>query len=173
MGKRTGFEKEKLIAGIMFVNEKDLAKTFKILEKKYGKIDYKSKIYDFNFTNYYDKEMDSSEIKKIFISFKKLVNPKRISRIKIHTNKIENKFLNKKNGRSINIDPGLLNMGHIVLPTTKAMGHRIALQRGIYAEITMIFMKKKYNPLIWTYPDYQSPEISEDLVNIREIFRNQ
>ncbi|MBN2652495.1 MAG: DUF4416 family protein [Spirochaetales bacterium] len=173
MGKKKAFNKEKLIAGIMFLEKSDLDATFKILTRKYGKIDYVSQIYNFDFTEYYNSEMLSSNIKKIFISFDRLVNPERLSDIKIFTNKIEKKFLNSEKGRIVNIDPGLLNLGHIVLATTKPMGHRIALKKGIYGEVTMINIKKEFQPLKWTYADYQDSRIKEDFFKIREIFKKQ
>jgi hypothetical protein len=42
----------------------------------------------------------------------------------------------------------------LVLATGKNCAHRIYLDRGIYADLTLVFHQKAYRPLPWTYPDY-------------------
>jgi hypothetical protein len=58
----------------------------------------------------------------------------------------------------VNIDPGLLLPERLVLATTKAGSHRPYLGQGIYADVTLVFHKKTYQPLWWTYPDYSARE---------------
>ena len=50
---------------------------------------------------------------------------------------------------------------------------RIPLSGGIFAEITLIFTRKRYRPLPWTYRDYQSEEYLRILTAIREIYKRQ
>ena len=42
------------------------------------------------------------------------------------------------------------------LATTKDHAHRICLGRGIYAEVTLTFLKGAFEPMPWTYPDYRT-----------------
>ncbi len=44
---------------------------------------------------------------------------------------------------------------------------RIYFQKGIFAEVTLIFQKGKFVTLPWTYPDYASEEITAILGRIR------
>ncbi|NLZ76641.1 MAG: DUF4416 family protein, partial [Spirochaetales bacterium] len=52
----------------------------------------------------------------------------------------------------------LLTLGNLVLATTKNRSHRIALDVGIYAELTLIYHDRSYRALPWTYADYKSPK---------------
>ena len=57
--------------------------------------------------------------------------------------------------RPLNIDPGYMSMTKLVLASTKNREHRIYLKDGIYAEVTLAFRDQQWQPLPWTYPDYQ------------------
>jgi hypothetical protein len=57
-------------------------------------------------------------------------------------------------GRRINIDPGYLAPGKLVLASTKDHQHRIYLRSGIYAEITLRIRNNRFMTWEWTYPDY-------------------
>ncbi len=57
--------------------------------------------------------------------------------------------------RPLNIDPGYMSMTKLVLASTKNREHRIYLRDGIYAEVTLAFRDQHWQPMPWTYPDYQ------------------
>ena len=109
-------------------------------------------------------------IERWFYSFEKLVSPEELSRIKIRTNELEERHA-VEGLRKVNYDPGLLDLNRLILATTKNVGHRIPLTDGIYAEVTLLYMKKAFHALPWTYPDYQSPEYIEILKEIRTLYR--
>lgn len=157
MGKKMISLPVKLITAI-YSSDLGLLNTVedKLIEK-YGPIDLKSEIFDFNYTDYYQKEMGRG-LKKIFISFEKLIEPELLPDIKILTNQIESHHL-KDNKRQVNIDPGYLTHAKLVLASTKDFTHRIYIGKGIYAEVTLYYQDKYYRSWQWTYPDYKS-EIS-------------
>ena len=170
MGEIKGFTPEKLIMGVLISQPDLFDKLIKALTKTFGQIDYKSEYLNFDYTDYYNPEMGSS-IKRIFLSFCTLVSPDTLADIKILTNDIESSFL--QNGkRKINLDPGMLSLKRFMLATTKDNGHRIPLQKGIYGEVTLLFVNKTFKSLPWTYIDYQSNEYSGILNKIRVIYKN-
>lgn len=171
MGKISHPQPVKLIIGIITNSLPLLLQVEKILERKYGPIDYHSPVIDFVFTDYYKKEMGEN-LKRKFISFEKLIFPVEIIKIKHYTNKLENKF-SQQGKRNVNIDPGYLNEGKLILASTKDNLQRIYLGKGIYAEVTLYFRKGEYQPFMWTYPDYRSSEYREIFKQIRSIFRKQ
>ena len=87
--------------------------------------------------------------------------PRSWPRIKRETNDIEDRF-REQGLRKVNLDPGLLSLPRFVLATTKDNAHRIPLEGGIYAEITLLFGKGTFRPLPWTYPDFRSENYIED-----------
>jgi len=167
--------KDKLICGLLFNIEEAHHLAIEKLENIYGNIDYHIKSHIiFNFTNYYDKQMGPNLL-RCFISFKELIDPSKLSSIKIQTNEIEKElFIKFSLGRRIiNIDPGLLNPSRLVLASAKNYSHRIYLNNGIYAELELLFSKKGAEVLPWTYPDYRTKEYQEVFMEIRKILLQQ
>ncbi len=171
MGKINKVLPVKLISGIIAGDTKNFAAVEKALSKRFGPIDYKSPIYDFNQTDYYQKEMGPG-LKRRFVSFLRLMDPLRLPSIKLYTNKIE-KRLSENNNRRVNIDPGYITAAKLVLASTKDFSHRIYLQDGIYAEITLYYKDRSFRTLEWTYPDFKTPEYIETFNHIRNFFMRQ
>ena len=69
--------------------------------------------------------------------------------------------------RRVNADPGLVTADSLVLASTKYSGHRICIGAGIYAETTLLFRKGRYEPMPWTYMDYQNDLVQEFLRKVR------
>ena len=160
----------KLIVGFIFRDELTLCKAERLLERKFGKIDFESQVLAFGHTDYYEAEFGKDLLRK-FISFKKLAPPQNLSKIKIATNLIERKL--SSGTRRINIDPGYLDMAKLVLATTKDYKHRIYIGRGIYAEVTLRYENKAFKPWEWSYPDYKSDEYIAIFNRIRQIYGQQ
>ncbi len=171
MGKATKPENVKLIIGFIFKEEPVLDRACGILEKLFGKIDFQSPILPFTYTSFYEKEL-GSPLRRRFISFKRLVSPQDLPKIKTITNTTEIK-LSENSNRRINIDPGYVTEAKLVLATTKDYNHRIYLNRGIFAEITLFFQDKTFQSWQWTYPDYRTKEYIAVFNQIREIYACQ
>jgi len=158
----------KLITGLIFKKNTAVRKAKSILSRHFGRIDFESPVLPFKHTDYYQKEFGAS-LKRQFLSFQKLIDPAALSKVKVLTNKIEIKLSAGKK-RLINIDPGYLDLAKLVLATTKDYSHRIYLDAGIYAEVTLFFEDKKFKPYSWTYPDYRTDEYAEIFHKIRNIY---
>jgi hypothetical protein len=171
MGQIKKYPSPKLIVGFIFKQEDVFDQAKKIMQKRFGKIDFESRQLVFNHTDYYRNELGEN-LQRKFISFQKLILPKSLVEIKILTNKIENK-LSLKGTRQINIDPGYLDLAKLVLASTKDFCHRIYLDRGIFAEITLFYKHKSFQTWEWTYPDYRSQEYITIFNRIREIYACQ
>ena len=108
-----------------------------------------------------------SPLYKFFVSFERLIPREEIARIKLETNELEEEF-SEDGRRRVNIDPGYVAEAQLVLPTTKGYSHRIYLNSGIFAEVTLIYEGKSFRPLEWTYPDYRSQLAIEFFNRVRE-----
>lgn len=172
MGKIKSHPPVKLILG-MISNDTELFNILpKRFEKDFGEIDFESNIFLFNFTDYYIEEMGEGLLRK-FVSFKRLLeNPIEIANIKIFSNNLEDEF-SINNKRRINLDPGYIEHGKLVLATTKNHQHRIYIGKGIFAEVTLRYRNKTFCKWDWTYPDYQTNEYIETFNQIRKIYINQ
>ena len=171
MGKILKTNPVKLISGLIFKEQNSLNQAKTALTKNFCEIDFQSQVIAFNYTDYYEKEFGQG-LKRVFLSFKKLIQPEELSKIKVLSNKIEKK-LSKDNKRLINLDPGYIDLAKLVLASTKDYSHRIYLKNGIFAEITLVFKGKSFSQQEWTYPDYKTKEYKEIFNKIRGIYAAQ
>ncbi len=155
----------KLIIGLIYKDPQVKAKAATLLTKRFGRSDYQSPVIDFSYTDYYYQEM-GRPLKRVFIGFQKLRIEEELADIKTYTNSLEKKF-SAKGKRRINIDPGFLSPGKLVLATTKNYNHRVYLKKGIFAEVTLFYKKDGFQPWPWSYPDYQSREYLDIFNTIR------
>ena len=161
----------KLIFSLITNKESLIDEVVKILCSKYGEIDLLSERFPFDYTDYYTEEMGENLFRR-FLVIKPLISREHIAEVKVFTNEVEKKFsINGK--RQINIDPGYLTLENFILFTTKNYTHRIYLESGIYADLTLIYQKKEYHPLPWTYPDYAEKIVRDFLKKIRERYKEQ
>jgi len=139
------------------------------LREKLGPVEEEIGPLEFRFTSYYDRELGQGIGRWIWF-FSNLVDRSELVRIKCMTNGLENEYsLNGK--RRFNLDPGLLTLGNLVLATGKNNAHRIYLDQGIFADLTLIFRSGSYRPLPWTYPDYSDAQLIEILNRLREAYK--
>jgi len=175
MGEIRELVQVKLIVGQIAQTPELFEEAQERLCSKFGAVDYESPIILFSYTDYYEPEMGKALLRK-FIAFEKLINPDELVEAKLFTQKIESQMGERKNGnlkRKINLDPGYLNLGKLVLATTKDHQHRLYLRDGIFGEVTLRYKGGTYAGWEWSYPDYRSPEYLNIFHCIREIYRDQ
>ena len=156
----------KLVISLVMKDKKIINRILYLLEDSFGDIDIISNWFNFDYTDYYYKEMGSPLFRRVIV-FKKLIAQKKLADIKEITNSFEKKW-EKNKKRSINIDPGYLLLSRFILATGKDYSHRIYLDKGIYADLTLIYKHGAYSPLEWTYPDYASDEMLKFLKKTRQ-----
>ena len=104
----------------VFMGEKSLFDgLFDALEAIGGPVDMISRWLDFDFTDYYHREMGSPLFRRI-VAFKPLVDQGDLPRIKLATNRLEN-IHTAGNSRQVNIDPGYLLPSRFVLADRKSV----------------------------------------------------
>ena len=147
----------KLVVGVLAANYQCLNRAADILTDKFGNADFTSEVWPFDKTDYY-KDQTGPRILRQFLSIEKLIDPGRLAKIKLRTNKLEQKLakvLSIPLPRPVNLDPGIIEPSKLVLATTKNYSHRIYIGKKMYAEVTLIFDKGGWKPLDYTYPDYR------------------
>ena len=155
----------KLVISVFMKEQQMFDQIFDGLEQIAGPCDIISKWLDFDFTDYYYKEMGSPLFRRV-IAFKPLIEQKMLPEIKLATNELEKRFLSQGN-RQVNIDPGYLLSSRFVLATGKEYSHRIYIGKNIYADLTLMYTKNGFKTLEWTYPDYASDAVTGFLEKVR------
>lgn len=165
----------KAIMGVLTPDPDLLPTVYPTLVTHLGPIDFTSELMPFTSTPYYEDEMGHG-IYRQFISFERLIDAGTLPDIKIFTNRVEQTFAVKKQetlARRVNLDAGYICLAKLVLASTKDHAHRIYLNHGIYAEITLRFYRKTFQPWEWSYPDYRLPAYIAIFNRIRKIYREQ
>ena len=143
----------KLGIGLIYSEKTGAQSGWKTIEKTWGAIDFLSEERAFDYTGYYEAEMGRPLYRR-WAFFRKLVPQDRLADIKWQALEIEKQWtFNEK--RRLNLDPGLITAERLVLATGKNFSHRIYLGKGIFGDLTLIFVKGTYQSLAWTYPDYK------------------
>lgn len=144
------------------------------LSRCHSSIALSSDAFDFTETDYYAATMGAG-LKKQFLAFERLVDPGLLAAIKRRTNEWEAEYAaagKHAEPRPLNLDPGYITPAKLVLASTKDHAHRIYLQDGIYAEVTLAYRHRKWQPLEWTYPDYRREDYQGFFTACRERLLN-
>ena len=174
MGKIQQALPVKLIVGVLTSIPELLSETEKELTTLFGEIDACSEIFPFDWTDYYNAEMGSPLYRRFF-SFADLIEAPAVVDAKIAANELEASMAEKYPGvqRPVNLDPGYMEQAKIVLASTKNFFHRILLDRGIYAEVTLYYQDGRWKFFPWTFPDYGSEKYHTFFTALRENYRRQ
>jgi len=165
-------QKVKLFFSVFASSMEMLDTAIREIVKVYGEIDCETDLLDFDITTYYEKEFGSSLKRRLF-SLKNLILPSDIIDVKLKAYELEERF-SVSGKRRVNIDPGYVSLSRVVLSTGKDYTHRIYLDKGVYADLTLIYKKDVgYMPLQWTYPDYSSSLFLNFFMNVRNILKIQ
>jgi len=155
----------KLVIGL-FMKEKRLIEqiTAELIEV-FGSIDMVSPWFPFDYTDYYESEMNAPLFRRM-LAFKELIKQSSLADIKNITNEIESNY-SREEKRLVNIDPGYMLQERFVLATGKNFAHRIYIGKKIYADLTLIYTKGEFEKLPWTYPDYSDKNMLSFLRQVR------
>jgi hypothetical protein len=174
MAKVKPFTPTKLIVGVIFSLDAIIDRTEEAITATYGPVDLRSAAFPFDQTDYYDKQMGKG-LRRLFLSFSRLVPPESLSSIKVHTNALEEEIKKSfaRQARVVNIDPGILTASALIMATAKHFAHRIPLRQGIYAHLELLFSRKAVKLLPWTYPDFKQEGYQKYFLEARQVYLRQ
>ena len=116
-----------LVVGMLSSIPEEFRGTRGLLERRFGPVESESDLFPFDVTHYYDEEL-GTPIQRKFLTFTRLIDPGELAAIKCFTNEVEQLRARERSAhpnRPINLDPGYLDAGKLVLATTKDRAHRI------------------------------------------------
>ncbi len=161
----------KLLAGLLYSDDDLMRQACRLLESEFGSIDYKSSVFNFKVTDYYEAEMGSA-IFRFFISFTDLIDPGDLPAIKLRTNQVE-ETLKIAQCRKVNIDSGYMDYDKVVLASAKYNRQKIYLGQGIWADPTLHYTKGIFKPYAWSFPDFKAPQYAASFLEIRQRYKLQ
>jgi len=141
------------------------------LQHHWGFTDFVSEDFPFDFTDYYEAEM-GKDLARRFYSFERLITPDQLVEAKLFCNELEGKYRGEK-GRAVNLDPGYVDHFKLVLASAKFGGQKVYLRDGIYADMTLVMFKGKWESFNWGFPDFKSRRYDDALCKIRDLYKRQ
>jgi hypothetical protein len=159
----------KLVCGLLYPREDfELQEWAGVrLSHVFGAIERESASFDFYYTDYYSNI--SPELSRCFFSFEGLTIPK-LARWKKAAVALELRSAEGRSGgvRRVNVDPGYLDGARLVLASTKDNAHRVYIDEGIFAEVTLRRRKSGWEGLPYTFPDFASGIYDVFLETVRQ-----
>jgi hypothetical protein len=171
MGTARDADPVKLVASVLARDPAWIQEAASALIQAYGPTDLESDLLPFDHTDYYAAEFGPGLQRRI-LAFQRLVSPAALPDIKRRTNELE-QVLAGEGARRVNIDPGYVSLGKLVLASTKDHAHRLYLGKGIYGEVTLTYQRGRFRPWAWTYPDYASERYCDLFAEIRTLYKAQ
>ncbi|MCC7473990.1 MAG: DUF4416 family protein [Pirellulales bacterium] len=163
-----------LIVAVISRHGEALAWTRERAEREFGPAVLVSAAFEFMETDYYTATMGPA-LWKQFLAFERLADPAVLASVKRATNAWEAEYAalgRHEEPRPLNLDPGYITPAKLVLASTKDHAHRLYLRDGIYAETTLMYRRRSWQPLEWTYPDYRREDFHEFFRSCREWLLN-
>ena len=156
----------KALIGVLFQKDKIYQQFLRHLETIEVEIELESEFYKFDSTDYYQEEMGSG-LYRIFLSLKGLYPVEQSVSLKNETNSWENEW--KEAGkRTLNLDPGYLDLHKVVLLSGKEGPQKIYLGDGIWLDLNLIRKAGRFEALPWTFPDLRESRYHSFFERVRE-----
>ena len=156
----------KALIGVLFQKDEIYQQFLRHLETIEVEIELESEIYKFDSTDYYQEEMGSG-LYRIFLSLKGLYPVEQSVSLKNETNSWENEW--KEAGkRTLNLDPGYLDLHKVVLLSGKEGPQKIYLGGGIWSDLNLIRKAGRFEALPWTFPDLRESRYHSFFERVRE-----
>ena len=145
------------------------------LKEEWGPVEHQSHSLPFEANGFYDQQMGTN-LKKVLVAFADLCEPGGLADWKHWTNQLERNYAKLSahdQSRPLNLDCGYVTQAKLVLATTKDRDHRLYLHSGIFAEVTLNYVGKKWIHHRWTYPDYRTDPVARFAQSCRDQVRRQ
>ena len=143
------------------------------ISEHWGKPVLQSPPISFEAGGYYRATMGDGLLKTL-VAFEGFCDPGELAGWKVATNHWEKEYAancSHPETRPLNLDPGYTSQAKLVLATTKDRDHRIYLRDGIFAEVTLTYVRKTWEHHRWSYPTYRGNEVASFAQQCREHLR--
>ena len=157
----------KALIGVLFQKDEIYQQFLRHLETIEVEIELESEIYKFDSTDYYQEEMGSG-LYRIFLSLKGLYPVEQSVSLKNETNSWENEWRKEAGKRTLNLDPGYLDLHKVVLLSGKEGPQKIYLGGGIWSDLNLIRKARRFEALPWTFPDLRESRYHSFFERVRE-----
>lgn len=124
----------------------------------------------FDESDYYAEEM-GEPLFRWWGYRRSLENPADLTDWKRTTEEIEDELRDEEGNRTVNVDPGYLDYGLVVLASHKNHHQKIYLGEEVYADPVLEYVDGSYRPFHWTFPDFSDDRYYPVLEDVRSTYK--
>ncbi|MBD3334375.1 MAG: DUF4416 family protein [Candidatus Eisenbacteria bacterium] len=141
------------------------------LARAFGDVDLESDPFPFEGTDYYREEM-GERLQRTWFVFRELCGPEELPDSRIATARIEEDH-SKQGKRRINLDPGYLDLGKLVLASLKGAPDKIYLGRGVWAHTCLRYRFQGFEAPDHSFPDFKDGLYSDFFSRARQHYKRR
>ncbi len=169
------FPKALVLVGLLYSEDSGAAngwaQALDELEPILGRPILKGPVFPFNYTDYYEPEMGQSLV-RAYVAFECLMSPAHLVCLKHETAALE-VSLAVAGKRTVNIDPGYIDINKVVLASWKEGLYKVYLGSGVWADPVAHYYEKEFHCEDWTFPDIRSKEHFSFFKEARRLYKKQ
>jgi len=140
------------------------------LEAEFGMIALRSAPFPFDTSDYYRAEM-GAHLQRYWYCFKKLYAAESLPEYRHASGKIERSFL-QADRRRVNLDPGYLDYGKLVLASLKEAPDKIYMGRGVWAHTCLRFRDGRFIAPDHSFPDFMDGRFNAFMLEARALYKS-
>jgi hypothetical protein len=140
------------------------------LAEEFGPIALKSAPYPFDTSDYYEAEMGAGLLRYWFC-FKELCAAESLPDFRHASGSIEKRFL-EANRRRINLDPGYLDHGKLVLASLKEAPDKIYMGRGVWAHTCLRYRDGRFIAPDHSFADFMDGRFDLFMMEARALYKS-
>jgi hypothetical protein len=158
------------VISVITADEELKEETQSILKSRFGETDLVSELYPFDLSDYYEEEM-GTELTRRWYSFIELRDASHLTDWKYSCVDIEEMFLDTFSNRMVNIDPGYIDFGKLVLASFKSAPDKIYMGRGVWAHTCLRYGHGQFTAPSHSFPDFIDGRFNDFMLEIRRSYR--
>lgn len=158
------------MAGLIHSSGECLEAAEEALVESFGRVALVSGEYPFELSDYYAEEMGPG-LRRNWLAFQRLVDPSRLPAWKHECHAIEVRLSRDDGSRPVNIDPGYLDFGKLVLASFKEAPDKVYMGDGVWAHTCLRYGHGEFSAPDHSFPDFRDGRFDGFMLEARRTFR--
>jgi hypothetical protein len=141
-----------------------------VLAERFGPVALESGPYPFDLSDYYGREMGEG-LMRTWLCFSTLRDPSDLPAWKHDCTLLEAGFADPEGRRRVNLDPGYLDHGKLVLASFKSAPDKLYIGSGVWAHTCLRYRFRAFTAPDHSFPDFRDGRFNGFLIEARKEFQ--